>query len=118
MKKGLLEFVLLLPVIGIFASSPLDNMPFRKEVDTSIGMVQYKNLYRQFPEASTIFYDSVSLPDRSSFLDVIPIYSDSFHQTQMEGFHEDIDFKYNRIVQRFIDIYTVEKKEYWKSCFR
>ena len=110
MKKGLLEFVLLLSVIGIFASSPLDNMPFRKEVDTSIGIVQYKNLYRQFPEASTIFYDSVSLPGRSGFLDVIPIYSDSFHQTQMEGFHEDIDFKYNRIVQRFIDIYTVEKR--------
>ena len=43
MKKGLLEFVLLLSVIGIFASSPLDNMPFRKEVDTSIGIVQYKN---------------------------------------------------------------------------
>lgn len=108
MRKGLLVFVVLSIVLSAFSSHPA--VPYRKEIDTSIGIVEYKNLYRQFPEAQTIFYDSVILPDRSGFMDVIPIYSDSFHAAQINSLTAEMDFRYNRIVQRFIEVYAVEKR--------
>ena len=107
MRLILSVFFGVVSTITMFANSPKEP---RKDVDTIVIPAHLKAGSNHFPESMLTFRDTISLPDRSVFVDVVPIYPDSFHSKLISKMNLDIDVEYNRYVQTFIDVYCVKKR--------